>query len=1055
MSAQLFTHLPPPSPSSTINPLPSPSSTSSPPSSSSSTTTRRSVGQYIVTKRLGHGSFATVWRGHHRTTNAPVAIKSISRSKLSGHVKHADNLQSEISILRTLQSPHIVQLLDLQSSERHIYLILEFCAGGDLSHFLRQHKALPLPLVQHFARHLMLGLQLLHSKQLIHRDLKPQNLLLDQATHPMQATLKLADFGFARELEGEDLAATLCGSPLYMAPEILRYQPYDGKADLWSVGAIVYEMVAGRPPYTGQNHLELLQRIDREEVHFPATLQVSAECVDFIVRLLKRRPEERMSFEHFFDHPFVRARPQRNNRPEPEDLVSGRGGDGPVEEDSSSALRSSSTQQRSVRDVASAADRATRSSQTIAPPQSRTGRAGDVSTVAATLASHRSGRVSVEVAGSAGEEAVESVDRAGIVLASSPPLDIPSSTSSYPRNARASPVLVPASTSPPLLTGSSPPSPSPLLAVSSAGRRLSSSRSGSFDERPPGQRRDSSSSRSSGSGTAELATSERGRTSGSIERDDYEMVERTALESPSQEPQRSAQAVSPSLRAFGGKLQSFVSTLTSSLYTQPAPSPVTDSPTLPPLPPISEVEACSSVRDPDDEGDSHGIHRSHSRHRTAARQGTAVVDPMRSISAAFRQSVQSVLLDVHLASTLARCADFYRDQAEEQMTQEELLPLTQQLQSVAPKGGTVSLQACALGLYVKALTRLHLCIDFMDSEYARIMQEHRYDTMGKRDARHEEGQSALLATSAVYKTWSWQDGLSLITTADCTLHPPPSQRSGSTQAHTPRLFVVSVALCVLSVYSRLVRLVSDYTAAAEKCSTPFRLPASSPDKAKPQHSPALFDIGVRSPPQRDPSTVATPPSQQPLDVPTDISPAQPASSASLLLSSASAPGDASSFPSSSALPPATLSSVSSSVLTFTSSSPPVTSASILLPSPASVLDPLLLCYLAVREWLLQGVLHEGGGEWAEADLYYRQARTLCNVMREEASGLGDGSVLADVELFDSMAEVVECRVQGVATAVEGLRKSDERTAAAADAVWKGEDEAVYGTANTPVIEAEV
>ena len=283
------------------------------------------MGQYIVTKRLGHGSFATVWRGYHRSTNVAVAIKSISRVKLSGHAKHADNLDSEIAILRTLHHPNIVQLYDLQSSERHIYLILEHCAGGDLSQFLRQHRALPLPLVQHFARQLMEGLRVLHSRQLIHRDLKPQNLLLDQSTSPHTAVLKLADFGFARELTGEDLAATLCGSPLYMAPEILRYQPYDGKADLWSVGAIVYEMVYGRPPYTGQNHIQLLQRIDREEVQYPATVPVSAECCDFIARLLRRRPEERMSFQELFDHPFVRSHPPRNNRPNPEE-VRGSGG---------------------------------------------------------------------------------------------------------------------------------------------------------------------------------------------------------------------------------------------------------------------------------------------------------------------------------------------------------------------------------------------------------------------------------------------------------------------------------------------------------------------------------------------------------------------------------------------------------------------------------------------------------------------------------------------------------------------------------------------------------
>ena len=1038
-------------------PLPSPTSTSSSSpsfSSSSSSSTRRSVGQYIVTKRLGHGSFATVWRGYHRVTNAPVAIKSISRSKLSGHVKHADNLQSEISILQQLQSPHIVQLLDLQSSERHIYLIMEFCAGGDLSHFLRQHKALPLPLVQHWARHLMLGLQLLHERQLIHRDLKPQNLLLDQAAHPLQSTLKLADFGFARELEGEDLAATLCGSPLYMAPEILRYQPYDGKADLWSVGAIVYEMVVGRPPYTGQNHIQLLQRIDREEVHFPSTLQISAECVDFIVRLLKRKPEERMSFDDFFAHPFVRARAQRNNRTEPEELVSGRGGgEGAQEEDSgTAALRSSSTQQRSVRDVAAAADRPLRSSQTMAVQQTRVERSGDVSTTGvSSSSSQRLGRVSSEVE-AAGEEALESSDRAGIVLASSPPLDIPSSASSYGRSARASPVLAPASTSPPMSSGSSPPSPSPLLAISAAGRRLSSSRSGSFDERLPGQRRDSASSRSSGSGTAELNGSERGRTSGSIERDDYEMVEKAAVDSPSphHEPQRAAQAVSPSFRALGGKLQSFVSTLTSSLYAQPSSSPVTDSPTLLPLPPISEVE-------PSEDGDSHGLQLDSRRKRTSA-QLAAAADPTRSMSAAFRQSVQCVLLDVHLASTIARCADFYRQQAEEQMTQEEPLPLTQQLQSVVPKGEAVSLHACALGLYVEALTRLHLCIDFMDGEYTRIMHEHRYDTLARRDGE-QHGQPAPLAASAVYHTWSWQDGQSSFAIADGPFAPPGYAPA---DLHV-RCCAVSSLVC--SVYARLVHLVSDCTAAAGACATFFRTPALSPDSvAHTQHGVALYEVGVRSAAQPRAAAIAPSESQEAHESANATSPPPAASTGSMLLStSAPVPVDSSPSPSSPPLPPSTAAAASFTLLTFTTSSPFNHSPSQLNCPSSAALEPLLLVYFAVRDWLLQGLLHEGSSEWAEADLCYRQARTLCDVMREEASGLGDSGVVADVELFESMAEVVGVRVQAVAAGwKEGERLQDRRgshggeaceetegqATGAADAMaWRREDEAVYGAAD--------
>jgi serine/threonine-protein kinase ULK/ATG1 len=195
---------------------------------------------------------------------------------------------------------------------------------------------------------------------LLQRDLKPQNLLL--STSKSGALLKIADFGFARNLQPQGLAETLCGSPLYMAPEILQFQKYDAKADLWSVGTILFELVVGefvkertafpfpitysavhhcssfsrlhgssswapradcfcvscsqwfllitgKPPFNGANHVALLRNIERQEAAVPAALAktLSASCVALLHGLLKRNPVERMSFEEFFMHPFLRS----------------------------------------------------------------------------------------------------------------------------------------------------------------------------------------------------------------------------------------------------------------------------------------------------------------------------------------------------------------------------------------------------------------------------------------------------------------------------------------------------------------------------------------------------------------------------------------------------------------------------------------------------------------------------------------------------------------------------------------------------------------------------
>lgn len=142
-----------------------------------------------------------------------------------------------------------------------------------------------------------------HSFQIIHRDLKPSNLLLSHESE--EPILKIADFGFARYMQPLAMAETTCGSPLYMAPEILRFEKYDAKADLWSVGAILFEMLTGKPPFTGENHLQLLRNIENQQLRLPKQVQVSAACLKLLQGLLRRNPIERISYEDFFTSPFV------------------------------------------------------------------------------------------------------------------------------------------------------------------------------------------------------------------------------------------------------------------------------------------------------------------------------------------------------------------------------------------------------------------------------------------------------------------------------------------------------------------------------------------------------------------------------------------------------------------------------------------------------------------------------------------------------------------------------------------------------------------------------
>ncbi|KAL8881705.1 MAG: hypothetical protein Q9198_001141 [Flavoplaca austrocitrina] len=324
------------------------------PASASSTPTRprppgqgeMSVGSFRRLEEIGKGSFATVYKATYSKSPGYVAIKSVDMNKLNKKLK--ENLYSEIHILKRLHHPHIVALIDCQETSAHIHLVMEFCQLGDLSYFIKKRDTLsrheatadmirkyPNPpagglnevVVRHFLKQLASALEFLRDGNFIHRDVKPQNLLLDPSplfyakakpeTVPYAAhekslipvagveslpTLKIADFGFARSLPSTSLAETLCGSPLYMAPEILRYEKYDAKADLWSVGTVLYEMMVGKPPFRASNHVELLRKIERSEdrIKFPEETTLSDSLKKLIRRLLRRNPVERISFADFF-----------------------------------------------------------------------------------------------------------------------------------------------------------------------------------------------------------------------------------------------------------------------------------------------------------------------------------------------------------------------------------------------------------------------------------------------------------------------------------------------------------------------------------------------------------------------------------------------------------------------------------------------------------------------------------------------------------------------------------------------------------------------------------
>eukprot|EP01095_Lingulamoeba_sp_RSL-Kostka_P007097 TRINITY_DN2239_c2_g2_i2.p1 TRINITY_DN2239_c2_g2~~TRINITY_DN2239_c2_g2_i2.p1 ORF type:complete len:665 (+),score=211.62 TRINITY_DN2239_c2_g2_i2:118-2112(+) len=270
------------------------------------------IGHYKSTGQvLGSGAFATVFKGLNIKTREIIAIKEVDYNKVTkNNEKVKKQLKAEINIMKNLQHENIVQLffVKLHQSEYSppfIYLVMEFCNFGDFSKYLKIFRKLDEKRTKYFMKQFASGLEYLRSKDIIHRDLKPQNLLLTKERGKNDYTLKIADFGFARSIDKSGLAETLCGSPLYMAPEILRLNSYSSKADLWSVGCIMYEMIFGEPPLNVKTQIELFEKvISNDKIVIPMTRKLSNSCRDLLSGLLKKNPEERISWEEFFNHPW-------------------------------------------------------------------------------------------------------------------------------------------------------------------------------------------------------------------------------------------------------------------------------------------------------------------------------------------------------------------------------------------------------------------------------------------------------------------------------------------------------------------------------------------------------------------------------------------------------------------------------------------------------------------------------------------------------------------------------------------------------------------------------
>jgi serine/threonine-protein kinase ULK/ATG1 len=209
-----------------------------------------------------------------------------------------------MEIIKYDPHPNIVKCYDILKKDTDVCIILEYCDSGDLRNILK--KPIKEKYAQFYFTQLVNGLKYLDKKNIIHRDIKPKNILLTDN----RKLLKIADFGFAKISKNDTLNDTVCGSPLYMAPEIMKKNLYNNQTDLWSLGMILYEMLYGFHPYSKCESIpELQECIEKKKIEIPPTntlnRDVGADCINLLKKMLQKDASNRITWNNFFSHPWL------------------------------------------------------------------------------------------------------------------------------------------------------------------------------------------------------------------------------------------------------------------------------------------------------------------------------------------------------------------------------------------------------------------------------------------------------------------------------------------------------------------------------------------------------------------------------------------------------------------------------------------------------------------------------------------------------------------------------------------------------------------------------
>ena len=259
------------------------------------------ISDFTILKELGAGSYGRVILVQHKITQAKYAIKCIDkRNKVN--IEEKPYFRREIEIMYRVHHPNVVKLFGHFEDNKYCYFIMEYIPGGNVYNLVPKNgfRTVPIQTIASIMKDVISAVYFLHhmSPPIIHRDIKPENVVLDQN---MKA--KLTDFGWSNYMQGDMKRTTVCGTPVYLAPEIINNRGHDEKVDIWCIGVLLFELLTGISPFQGFDVQTIKYNINRLNIAWQKNMD--RDAVDLIKRILKYNPEERISLENMLLHPFM------------------------------------------------------------------------------------------------------------------------------------------------------------------------------------------------------------------------------------------------------------------------------------------------------------------------------------------------------------------------------------------------------------------------------------------------------------------------------------------------------------------------------------------------------------------------------------------------------------------------------------------------------------------------------------------------------------------------------------------------------------------------------